>query len=298
MTELRIGMIGLDTSHCPAFANNLHGKDQPHHVEGGRIVAAVAGGSREFSLSRDRLAKYTAELTGRHGVRLYDSIAEMAGQVDAIMLESVDGRQHAEQFAQLAEAGKPVFIDKPLACSLADARRIADLSAASGVPVMSCSAIRYAAGVAELHDKGRAFTCEAFGPASILPDYPGLFWYGVHGAEVLFSFMGRGCRKVRTVSGADIELVVGQWDDGRLGTVRGFRKPELKQFGCTLTTDGGVFCGLVRNDPPYYALMLREIMAFFLTRRSPIDLAETVEIVAFLEAADRSRQQGGAVIAL
>jgi len=298
MSDLRIGMIGLDTSHCSAFARNLNREDEPHHVPGGRIVAAVVGGSREFSLSRDRLGKYTHELTKDFGVRLYDSIAEMARNVDAVMLESVDGRQHARQFAELADAGKCVFIDKPLACSFQGARKIAELARAKKVPVMSCSAIRYAAGIDALRDKGEVFSCEAFGPATILDDYPGLFWYGVHSAEVLFSFMSRGCRRVQTVSGNDVNLVVGQWEDGRIGTLRGFRAPGLKQFGCTVVTDSEVHHALVRKDPPYYALMLREIVKFFQTGKSPIDLDETVEIMAFLEAANRSMGESGTLVTI
>ena len=298
MADLRIGMIGLDTSHCSAFARNLHCDDEPHHVAGGRIVAAVAGGSEEFSLSRDRLEKYTQELTKDFGVRLYDSIPEMATNVDAVMLESVDGRQHAQQFAELADAGRPVFIDKPLACSAQDARKIADLAGAKGVPVMSCSAVRYAAGIDELRDKGEVISCEAFGPAAILDDYPGLFWYGVHSAEVLFSFMGCGCRHVQTLVGNDVSLVVGEWKDGRIGTLRGFRAPGLKQFGCTVVTGSEVHHALVRKDPPYYALMLREIVKFFQTGKSPIDLAETVEIMAFLEAANRSMGENGKLVTI
>ena len=293
MRDLRIGMIGLDTSHCSAFAKNLNVPGTPHHVPGGRIVAAFKGGSDLCAVSRDRLGKYADELTGQYGVRLYDSIAELVGNVDAVMLESVDGRQHAEQFAQLALAGKPVFVDKPLACSAADARKIAELAGAHGTAVMSCSAVRYAAGISELRGCGEVFSCEAFGPASVLPDYPGLFWYGVHSADVLFSFMGCGCRQVRTIAGAEVDLVVGTWFDGRIGTVRGFRAPRLKQFGCTVTTTTAVGHRLVAGEPPYYALMLAEIMTFFRTGRSPIDLQETVEIVAFLEAANSSKGQAG-----
>ncbi len=298
MADLRIGMIGLDTSHCSAFAKTLNRKDEKHHVPGGKIVAAVAGGSENFSLSRDRLEKYTKELTEDHGVRLYDSISELARDVDAILLESVDGRQHAEQFAELADARKPVFIDKPLTCSSQQARELAELARAKGVPVMSCSAIRYAAGIAELRDVGKVTSCEAFGPAKILDDFPGLFWYGIHSAEVLFSFMGRRCRSAQTLSGQDVDLVVGQWDDGRIGTLRGFRAPKLSQFGCTIATDSTVRQGLVRTDPPYYTLMLKDVIRFFQTGQSPIDLDETVEIMAFLEAANQSKDENGKAIPL
>ncbi len=298
MAELRIGMIGLDTSHCIAFAKILNDAENPHHVPGARLVAAVPGGSAAFSLSRDRVEGYTNQLADDFGVQMVESITALAADVDAILLESSDGRQHVEQFAQLAEAGKPVFIDKPFTCSADDARKIADLAAAKDVPVMSCSSIRYAAGISDLRDKGEVLTCEAFGPANILDDYPGLFWYGIHSAEVLFSFMGAGCRCVHAGTGPNMDLVVGQWSDGRIGTLRGFRHDALKKFGCTIATDQGVFHAMAQSDPPYYALMLREVMAFFRSRKSPIDIAETIEITAFLEAANASKAQAGRPVEL
>ena len=298
MTELRIGMVGLDTSHCIAYAKILNDPENPHHVPGAKVVTAFPGGSEVFSLSRERVKGYTEKLAEDFGVRMVESIPELAKDVDAILLESCDGRQHAAQFAQLAEAGKPVFIDKPFACSSEDARTIAELAEGKKVPVMSCSSVRYAAGITELRDKGKVLTCEAFGPATVLDDYPGLFWYGVHSAEVLLSFMGTGCRCVHAGTGPNMDLVVGQWSDGRMGTLRGFRHEALKKFGCTIATDQGVFHAIARSEPPYYAFLLREIMAFFQTGKSPIDLAETVEITAFLEAANASKAQAGRPVEL
>jgi len=288
MGDLKIGMIGLDTSHCPAFCKLLNRPDDPHHVPGGRVVAAWPGGSQAFSASRDRVAGFTKQVAEDFGVKICDSIAEVASQVDAVFLESCDGRQHAQQFAQLADAGIPVFIDKPFACSVEDADEMAELSAKKNVPLMSCSAIRYAVGIGDLHDSGRTISCEAFGPAPILDDYPGLFWYGIHSAEVLFSFMGSGCEEVECYAGPEAVLVVGHWSDGRIGTLRGFQHEKLKKFGATLATDQGLFHSLAAGDPPYYAMMLKKVIPFFQTGQSPIDIEETLQIVEFLDAANRA----------
>lgn len=289
---MKIGMIGLDTSHCPAFADLLHNTQNPHHVPGGRIVAAFPGGSQALATSRDRVERFAAQMRDQFQVQILDSIEAVAEQVDAILLESVDGRQHRDQFARLAPFRKPVFIDKPLATSVSDAQAILELSRRSGAPVFSCSSIRYAMGVAELGAARRVLGCEAFGPAAVLADFPGLFWYGVHTAEVLFAKMGTGCREVVVRKTEVADAVIGTWADGRVGTMYGFRIPQLSTFGCTVFTDGGVFQGTARSQPPYYALLLPKILHFFQTGESPIEPAETLEITAFLEAANQSRETG------
>ena len=289
---MKIGMVGLDTSHCVAFTRLLNDPEQEYHVAGGEVVVAYPGGSPQFSLSRDRVAGFSDDLSGQYGVTLVETIEEVASTADAILLESVDGRQHLEQFARLA-AGKPVFIDKPFATSAQDARGMVRISEETGTPLMSCSSVRYAAGIADLVPPGELVeACEAFGRAVLLDDYPGLFWYGVHSAEVLFAMMGPGCQKVRCIAYPDVDVVVGEWSGGRLGIVRGTRLTQ-GDFGCVVHTDVATRVGLASSDPPYYQLMLKHVMGFFETGESPIDIAETIGITAFLEGAEVSRAQGG-----
>jgi len=296
--ELKIGMIGLDTSHCGIFTRLLNDPGAEHHVPGGRVVAAYPGGSELCAVSRDRVGKFTAELRDELGIPIRDSIEDLAREADAFLLESVDGRQHLEQFRALAPLGKPVFIDKPLACSAADAREIAALSRREGTPVMSASSMRFGVGIAGLAPQGSpAQACEAFGPMPVLEDYPRYYWYGVHSADVLLSYMGRGCESVQAVSAPETDLLVGRWAGGRIGTARGLRF-EGPAFGCTVYTGAGASHGTLAPSPPPYASMLAEVMEFFKTGRSPIELAETVEVMAFLEAAEVSRGQGGTPVAL
>ncbi|MCS7059583.1 MAG: Gfo/Idh/MocA family oxidoreductase [Anaerolineae bacterium] len=293
---IRIGMIGLDTSHCAAFAGILHDSEQPWHVAGGQIVAAVPGGSEAFSLSRNRVAGFTAELRAQYGVRLVDDIETLVVQVDAILLESVDGRQHLEQFRRAA-VGKPVFIDKPFATTTAEAREIIRIAEHTGTPLMSCSSLRYAAGIDNLisDPAEKVQSCEAFGPMPILEDYPGLFWYGIHSAEMLFAFMGTGCARVRRMSTRDIEIVIGEWRDGQAGVMRGTRL-EQNDFGCVVHTNAGTRLALAAQTPPHYYTLLTQVMAFFRSGISPVPIEETFEIVSFLEAAERSQLEAGLAV--
>jgi hypothetical protein len=292
---MKIGMVGLDTSHCPAFVGILNDQKQEYHLPGGQVVQAFPGGSEAFSHSRNRVKGFTETLEKDYGIKMVADIATLAQDVDAIMLESVDGRQHLDQLKQMA-IGKPVFIDKPFATSTADARQMIELARRTGTPLMSCSSLRYSLGIADLVSAGDpVVSCEAFGPAALLDDYPGLFWYGIHSAEMLFAFMGRGCKRVRCIAYPDVDVVIGEWGDGRVGVMRGTRF-EKGQFGCVVHAASGMYCGTAQSQPPGYYLLMKRVMAFFETGASPIDLEETFEIVAFLEAADKSRAAQGSVV--
>jgi hypothetical protein len=235
MSIMKIGMIGLDTSHCPAFVKLLNDAANEFHVPGAKVVKAFPGGSKSFSSSHSRVGQFTEELKAL-GIQICDSIEAAAQDMDAFFLESVDGTQHLEQFKILAQFGKPVFIDKPMACSFADAKAIAEVASEKNIPVMSASAIRYAKGIDGLIEADETVqACEAFGPMALLPDYRDYFWYGIHSAEVLYAMMGRGCKTVQTFNTEKIDVIVGLWENGRIGTLKGSRV-GANNFGCTVTT--------------------------------------------------------------
>ena len=295
MSIMKIGMIGLDTSHCPAFVKLLNDSANEFHIAGAKVAKAFPGGSKDFSLSHSRVGQFTEELKAL-GVEICDSLAETAKDMDAFFLESVDGRQHLEQFKALAKFGKPVFIDKPFACSFEDAKAIAEISREKNVPVMTASAIRFAKGIGDLLEAGEAVqSCDAFGPMALLSDYRDYFWYGIHSAEVLYAMMGKGCRTVQTFNTGKIDVIVGMWDDGRIGTLRGNRT-GANNFGCVVTTDKIAKAGFASGEIPYYALMLKQVMPFFQTGKSPICLKESLEVIAFLEAASQSLANGGKTV--
>src|SRR5947208_1899220 len=113
--ELRVGIIGCDTSHVIAFTETLNNPEGKGHVAGGRVVAAYKGGSKDIQSSWSRVEEYTKTLREKYGITIYDSIEELCKNVDAVLLESLDGRPHLEQVKPVLKAGKPVFIDKPMA---------------------------------------------------------------------------------------------------------------------------------------------------------------------------------------
>ncbi|HSK09743.1 MAG TPA: Gfo/Idh/MocA family oxidoreductase [Vicinamibacterales bacterium] len=291
--ELRIGIIGLDTSHVVAFTRSLNDASSPGHVPGGRVVAAFKGGSPDVQASAGRVDKFTAELQAAYGVRIVGTIAELCDLVDVILLESVDGRVHLEQAREVLRRRKPLFIDKPMAASFADAREIARLAKESGTPWFSSSSLRFAPAYQEfLADPGRdtVLGVEAHGPAALEPTNPGLFWYGIHAVEILYTLMGPGCVSVTMTATPDYDLAVGVWKDGRIGSVKGLRKGK-QDYGALVYGEKTVTHLSVKDVS--YVPLVREIINFFGSGRSPVPPEETLEIMAFMDAAERSRVNGG-----
>jgi predicted dehydrogenase len=254
------------------------------------VVAAYPYGSRTIESSTSRIPEYTAAVE-KLGVQIVGSIDELLRQVDVVLLETNDGRPHLEQALQVIRAGKPVFIDKPIAGSLKDAVTIFDEARKAGVPVFSASSLRYAAGAQAVHGGaiGKVLGADAFSPATLEPHHPDLFWYGIHGVELLFTAMGTGVEEVTRVHADSTDIVVGRWSDGRLGTFRGTRNGKHEYGGTAYGTKGNAQLG------PYdgYRPLLVEIVKFFRTGVSPVTPAETLEIYAFMAAADESARQGG-----
>ncbi len=296
--DLRVGIIGLDTSHVIAFTKSLNDAADPDYVPGGRVVAAYKGGSPDLKSSAGRIDKFTAELQEKYKIKLVDSIPALCEMVDVILLESVDGRVHLDQARQVFRSKKPVFIDKPLAASLQDAREIARLARESGTPWFSSSSLRFAAAYQQaIVDKtqGPILGVESHGPAALEPTNPGLFWYGIHAVEALFTLMGQGCESVSMTSNADFDLAVGIWKDGRIGAVKGLRKGK-EDYGALIYREKGIQYLPVQDVS--YAPLVRNIMEFFKSGKPPVAPEETLEIMSFMDAAERSRQHGGIPVKL
>jgi hypothetical protein len=290
---LRAGIIGLDTSHVVAFTNLLNGPKATGDLAGVRVVAAYPGGSPDIPASKNRLEGFTKTLREKHSVEIVDSIDELLKKVDVVLLESVDGRPHLEQVKPVLKAGKPVFIDKPVAGTLADAILIFELAKRNNVPVFSSSSLRFYPGVAGARNDskvGEVLGCEVYGPCELEPHHPDLFWYGIHGVESLFTVMGTGCESVSRVHTSGTDLVTGTWKDGRIGTFRGIRSGRSGYGGTVFGANGIV--PMETSGGGYQGLVV-EIVKFFKTGKAPVSAQETIEIFAFMEAADESKRQGG-----
>ena len=295
MAELiRAGMIGCDTSHCMAFTKLLDDEKAPEDMSGVRVVACYPSFSADIKSSVGRVEGYKKELAEKWGVKMTRSIEELLDQVDVVLLESVDGRRHLPEVRPVAAAGKPVYIDKPFVASLADAKEIVKLVKQHKLPCFSSSSLRFDSAFTKFMgdeaSRGKVLGCDAFSPAHLEPTNPGLYWYGIHGVEILYTVMGRGCRAVQCTSTPDGDLAVGAWADGRLGSMRGIRKGK-GDYGAMVLCEKKLQYLKYAGD--YYPNLVRAIVTFFKTRRPPVPIDETLEICAFIDAALRSSKIEG-----
>lgn len=292
----RVGLIGLDTSHVSIFTKLLHDPPDPHHIPNGRVVACFPGGSEDFEISRSRVGKFTSELKQSWGVKIVDSIEAVAEASDVIFIESVDGRVHRRQFDQVIGFGKPIFIDKPMALSFADAAYMFETATSADVPLMSASSLRYWDVALEAIGDGQGITgCDIFGPLAEEPTQPGLFWYGIHTVEMLVTAMGIGCAEVRAFRNDNTDLITFVWRDGRVASLRGIRNGHSK-FGMTFhRVNGPCFADPAQSKKPYYAGLLEAIMRSLPNGVSDIPAEQTLEIIRIIEAANQSRLAGQTV---
>ena len=289
--ELKLGIIGLDTSHVTAFTEILNNPQAKAHVPGAKVVAAFKGGSADIESSRSRVEGFTKTLTEKYGVKLHDTIEAMCRKVDAVLLESVDGRPHLAQARIVIAARKPLFIDKPMAGSLKDVLEIFRLAQEAKVPVWSASSLRYgkAAQAVRAGSIGVVKRAETSSPCSLEPHHPDLFWYGVHGCESLFTVMGAGCESVkRGTTPEGLIEVTGTWKGGRTGIFREGKGYSGKAVGENGESPVGAYDG--------YAPLAAEFVKAFQTGVVPVAPEETIELFAFMEAADESKRQGGKAV--
>lgn len=288
--DLRLGLVGTDTSHVTAFAKMLNDPSSADHVPGARIVAAYKGGMPDNATSAKYIEQYTEELRSKWGVEIVPDIASLCNKVDGVLLTSVDGRPHLKEARQIFTCGKPVWIDKPLASTLEDAREIARSARESGVKWWTSSSLRFTGMITRLKVEGITGAM-TWGPGPFEEHHHlDLSWYAIHPIEMLYALMGPGCVEVTRTYTEGADVIAGRWKDGRIGTVRAAR--PYGPYGAVVFR-GREALQSDPNAPVGYRDMVVEIVRFFQTGVVPVPVEESLEIFAFMDAALRSKQSGG-----
>ncbi|MGC8976930.1 MAG: Gfo/Idh/MocA family protein [Candidatus Ratteibacteria bacterium] len=287
MEEIKIGIIGFDTSHVIAFTKLLNDKNDPFHIKGGKVIAGYPSFSPDLEASYSRVDGFKKELVEKYNIEIVDSIEKLIDKVDAILLESVDGRRHLKEAELPIKAKKPLFIDKPLSANYHDAVKIYKMAEEYKCPVFSSSSLRFDYNISKVKEDpflGEVFGCDAFSPSPLDPTNPGLFWYGIHGVEILYTFMGTGCKNVYCKKTDDFHFVIGEWKDNKIGSVRGTRKGS-HSYGATVFGEKKIYQVTYSTEIPIYFQLLKKIIDFFKTGIPPVKKEETLEIMKFMECA-------------
>jgi hypothetical protein len=293
--QIKIGIIGLDTSHSVAFTKFLNGEDKKEEFKDFRIVAAYPYGSKTIESSYNRIPGYIEQVETL-GVEIVPSISDLLQKVDFVLLETNDGNLHLEQAYEVLKAGKPMFIDKPIGASLAQSIAIFELARQYNVPLFTSSSLRFVSQTLKIRNGefGKVLGADCYSPHRHEPSHPDFGWYGIHGVEMLFTVMGTGCISVNRMSSDSTDVVVGKWNDGRIGTFRGLQQGKSVYGGTAYTAKGPVPVGPSEG----YEMLLNEILKFFKTSIVPVSEKETLEIFTFMEASNESRRKGGKIISM
>lgn len=289
----RVGIIGLDTSHSEVFSRLIN-RDEPG-MKGFKVTAAYPHGSRDIP-SALKMKPGIIKAVKDMGIRIVDSIDELLKEVDVVLLESNDGKVHAGQALPVFKAGKRVFIDKPLASSLAQVRAIFEASGEYGAPMFTSSALRFDVNVQKVAGGaiGKITGADVYTPAEIDPGHLDLAWYAIHGVEMLFTVMGPDCRQVSRTFTEGADLVTGVWGDGRIGTVRAIRQGAAGIAGTAFGEKGIAPLGPFSTYEP----LVTEIVKFFESGTPPVSEKETLAIFKFIDAAQKSRKKKGGIVRL
>ena len=292
---IKIGIIGLDTSHSTAFTELLNGDSDDKFVKEFEVVAAYPYGSKTIQSSYERIPGYIEEVK-KHGVEITSSIAELLDKVDCVMLETNDGRIHLEQAMEVFKSGKICYIDKPIGATLGQAIAIYEMAEKYNVPIFSSSALRYSPQNQKLRNGefGKILGADCYSPHKVEPTHPDFGFYGIHGVETLYTLMGTGCESVNRMSSQDADVVVGRWKDGRIGTFRGIKEGPAIYGGTAYTPKGSIAAGGYEG----YKVLLDQILTFFKTGVAPISKDETIEIFTFMKASNMSKEQNGKIVTM
>ncbi len=294
-SDIRLGIVGLSV-HSAAFSQILNDPDKTSDLQGCRITALYhPPGNPDVDFTKERLAKFEKEVV-EMGVKIVSSMDELLEMTDGILIETNDGRPHMEQVLPALQAKKPVFVDKPVADNFANVLAIYKKAGEMGVPIFSSSSLRYGKIPQQIRQSGSlANGANVFSPARLEKSHTDLFWYGIHGVEMLYTVMGTGCQQVMQVKHTDTEdVVIGYWPDDRMGVYRGFRDDRWHYGGTAFLKDSNVQLGEFEGYRP----LVVKIAEFFVTNQPPVSPTETLEIYRFMEAAMKSAALGGKSVRL
>jgi predicted dehydrogenase len=287
--RMKIGLIGLDTSHSIEFTKIIQGTETPEEEKLKELEIVSCMRFPSAFNSEESQDDRQAQLE-KWGVKVTRSFEEAIEGVEGIMIEINDPALHLEYFKKVVDLGLPVFLDKPLSATLAEGKEIIKLAREKNIPMWSSSSLRYTNEIkATAEAVPEATFCNVFGPMGIAASGSSLVWYGIHSFEMLATLMGKGAKSVFARQDERGIVSIVQYKDGRRGIVecneKAFHYGGRAQGETAKSFVVDASAGLYKN-------LLLEIRDFFINGTIPVSLDETLEIQAMMDAAERSLKSG------
>lgn len=280
----RLALLGVNTSHADAFARIFNGTKTDGPLIDNAEITMIWGND---------LARID-ELATRH--RIADRLTnptDAIGKVDGVLVvdDTNGGALHAELAKPFLEAGVPVFIDKPMTTSYADAVELFAIAGRTGAPLMSCSALRFAVELesarAELAKIGKLSSIVSVGSGD-------WFYYGVHAVELLGAIAGTGATSVHRHVFPERDIAVIGYENGQTAVVETLRDASYV-FELTAYGENGHMSFEVEDSTGFYSNTMREVVQMIETGVSPLTAEQTLEVLAILHAGTRSGEQNTTV---
>lgn len=289
-SELRIGAVGVDSSHLPEFTRRIKAMNESGKTRC-RVVSMWTDGRHD--MPGDEVEKWMKS-AGEMGVVRAATMDELLKNVDGVMVLAVNGHRHLELALPSLARGIPTYVDKPLTCNLREARDLLAAARTGNARCYSASSLRFAEEIAALDRAtlGNLAAIDAFGPGELNPSMEGLFFYGVHTIEMVDAIWGPGVRRVSAITMPDRDLLDIEYRDGRYARLRMERKGSY-EFGATLHSDKKVHSFKV-DFANVYTRLVEGMTRFFEGGKEPVKLRDIVENVAVMEAGNRSMKADGA----
>lgn len=289
MKEIRIAVIGMDTSHAVQLPKLMQDPESEFKISGMRVTRAMRFETPfQNKAGLDEREAYLRSI----GVEVTEDFEYAIGDCDAIMIEINDPSLHLEYFEKVAALGKPVFLDKPFADTVANTRKIIEIGKKYNTRYFTASSLRFTVGLNNLVDsKINVTSAYAWGPLGQAAAGSSIVWYGVHTFEQIERIMGIGAESVTAVpSGKGVVCVV-KYKDGRDAVVE--LNNDKWVYGDVIRDDAGndAICSVPAKTPFYYSLM-EQIRLFFLDIETPVSIEDSFEVMALCEAADKSFASG------
>ena len=277
---MRIGIIGTENSHGDHIIDHLN-------------VRKAAGEARIVALSGGR-SERNETLAGKGGIdQIVDQYTDLLGLVDAVIITDRHGGLHREHATPFLAEGLPVFVDKPLACTVEDAQAIIDTALAHDAPLTSSSALRWIpdtdALAARTELSGPPLVVVTSGPADPGSEHGGIFFYGIHPVDVALRLAPGEISAVRTDTTAG--TVTASFTAGPTRVVVNFVKPvggtQIPFHGLTITRDTVTEQTLTLAED-YCVPGLEAFLEMAKTRRPPICYPDLLRPIQVLESVARA----------